>query len=76
MTDDTPTIPDPGLTLSETINTMGNIAHLADLKGPDAILESVWHKLQRSANEFAQTHPEEFKKVEAEIEMQKRLAGD
>lgn len=65
-------VPDPGLTLSETLNAMG-VIHTRLQVTSDAVLESVWDKLRRSANHVYEHHPEEFEAVVNEIQMQKRF---
>lgn len=68
-------IPDPGLTLSETLNIHGAVLHLlaTSRADGDAVLESALEKLAEAGHEIAMEHPEEYAAVQAEVEMQKRF---
>jgi hypothetical protein len=65
------TIPDPALTLSETLNIMGIIG-MALHQQSDVVVESAWEKLRLSAAWVAEHHPDEFEAVRAEVDMHKR----
>ena len=68
------TIPDPGISLSESINAMG-VLHFEVLKsGSNPVLESFWTKLRDATHLYVLEHPDEFEAVKAEIEMRKRFA--
>lgn len=69
------TVPDPELTLSETINVEGTlraVIHRSRSQG-DAVLASAAQKLIHSAHLAAVRHPEEFERVKAEVDMQDRF---
>lgn len=69
--------PDPGLTLSECVNLQGALlgflrSHRA---GGDAVLESAYEKLRQVARVAGEQHPEAFRAIQAEVEMQERFGG-
>lgn len=68
-------IPDPGLTMSEAVNVEGALRwflYRSRAQG-DAVLESAMEKLVTSLKAAATEHPEEWERVEQEVEMQKRF---
>lgn len=68
-------IDDPGLTMSEAINMEGAIRwflYRSRAQG-DAVLASGCEKLIASLKKAMAEHPEEWRRVEEEIEMQQRF---
>lgn len=68
-------VPDPELSLSEAVNTMGTLKHVIDAKGGDAVLEAAWEKLRVAANQHARNHPDQMTAVTQEIKMRARLGS-
>lgn len=73
-----PTIPDPGLTMSEAVNAEGTIRNFLSRSnaGSDAVLASFCEKLVASLKIAMQNDPDEWEKVEREIEMQRQLDAE
>lgn len=65
-------VPDPELTLSETLNVMGQL-HVVLQTRQDAVVASAYEKLRVAANYVAQHDPDHFTEIENEIHMQRRF---
>lgn len=68
-----PVIPDPELTLSETVNIMGELLMAIKRTNGDAVLETAWNKLRDSAEIAGRADPEAMAALRGEIEMRKRF---
>lgn len=70
-----PRVPDPGLTLVETVNVVGVVNHFLNHSRAegDAVLESAREKLREVAHSLAMDHPAAYDAAMESVEMEKRF---